>query len=165
MLAFLAFFIEAAQKKKIREYLVKENFVETIIALAPNLFYGTSIAVNILVLSKHKTENKTQFIDASEFFEKRTNNNVLTGEHIKKIVGIFATKEEIAHVATSVDNDTIAENDYNLAVSSYVEPKDTREKIDINELNLQIKQTVAKISNLRSQIDDIIAQIELDGER
>ena len=106
-----------------------------------------------------------QFIDASEFFEKRTNNNVLTSEHIKKIVEIFASKEEIAHVATSVDNDTIAQNDYNLAVSSYVEPKDTREKIDINELNLQIKETVAKISNLRSQIDDIIAQIELDGER
>lgn len=64
-----------------------------------------------------------------------------------------------------MDNDTIAKNDYNLAVSSYVEPKDTRKKIDINELNLQIKETVAKISNLRSQIDEIIAQIELDGER
>jgi len=165
IVSFPGIFYRGGAEKKIREYLVKENFVETIIALAPNLFYGTSIAVNILVLSKHKSENKTQFIDASEFFEKRTNNNVLTSEHIKKIVEIFASKEEIAHVATSVDNDTIAQNDYNLAVSSYVEPKDTREKIDINELNLQIKETVAKISNLRSQIDEIIAQIELDGER
>jgi type I restriction enzyme M protein len=105
---------------------VDNNFVETIISLAPNLFYGTSIAVNILVLSKHKTENKTQFIDASgeDFFKKATNNNVLTDEHIAKIMDIFDKKEDVEHVAVSIDNTKIAENDYNLSVSSYVEAKD-----------------------------------------
>ena len=164
IVSFPGIFYRGGAEKKIREYLVKENFVETVIALAPNLFYGTPIAVNILVLSKHKTQTKTQFIDASEFFEKRTNNNVLTNEHILKIIDLFDKKEDVAHVCALVDNEKIANNDYNLAVSSYVEAKDTREIIDINELNLQIKQTVAKISNLREQIDQIVAQINLDGE-
>ena len=164
IVSFPGIFYRGGAEKKIREYLVKENFVETVIALAPNLFYGTSIAVNILVLSKHKTQTKTQFIDASEFFEKKTNNNVLTDEHILKIIDLFDKKEDVAHVCALVDNEKIANNDYNLAVSSYVEAKDTREIIDINELNLQIKQTVAKISNLREQIDEIVAQINLDGE-
>jgi len=99
----------------------------------------------------------------SEFFEKRTNNNVLTNEHILKIIDLFDKKEDVVHVCALVDNEKIAQNDFNLAVSSYVEAKDTREVININELNLQIKQTVAKISNLREQIDDIVAQIEADG--
>ena len=164
IVSFPGIFYRGGAEKRIREYLVKENFVETVIALAPNLFYGTSIAVNILVLSKHKTETKTQFIDASEFFEKRTNNNVLTDAHILKIIDLFDKKEDVAHVCTLVDNEKIAQNDYNLAVSSYVEAKDTREVIDINELNLQIKQTVAKISNLREQIDEIVAEINSGGE-
>ena len=164
IVSFPGIFYRGGAEKKIREYLVKENFVETVIALAPNLFYGTSIAVNILVLSKHKTQTKTQFIDASEFFEKRTNNNVLTNEHILKIIDLFDKKEDVTHVCALVDNEKIANSDYNLAVSSYVEAKDTREVINIDELNLQIKQTVAKISNLREQIDEIVAQINLDGE-
>lgn len=132
------------------------------IALAPNLFYGTSIAVNILVLSKHKTDTKTQFIDATgeEFFKKQTNNNVLTDGHIKQIMGMFDTKEEVAHVATTIDNTKIAENDYNLSVSSYVEPKDTREQIDIDELNKEIAATVGKINVLRADIDAIVKEIE-----
>lgn len=165
IVSFPGIFYRGGAEKKIREYLVKENFVETVIALAPNLFYGTPIAVNILVLSKHKTETKTQFIDASELFDKRTNNNFLTDKHIAKIIEIFGKKEDIAHVCALVDNEKIAQNDYNLAVSSYVEAKDTREIIDINELNLQIKQTVAKISNLREQIDEIVAEIELDNAK
>ena len=164
IVSFPGIFYRGGAEKKIREYLVKENFVETVIALAPNLFYGTSIAVNILVLSKHKTETKTQFIDAGGFFEKRTNNNVLTDGHISKIIDLFDKKEDVAHVCVLVDNEKIAQNDYNLAVSSYVEAKDTREDIDINELNLQIKQTVAKISNLREKIDETVAQINLGGE-
>jgi len=164
IVSFPGIFYRGGAEKKIREYLVKENFVETVIALAPNLFYGTSIAVNILVLSKHKTETKTQFIDAGGFFEKRTNNNVLTDGHISKIIDLFDKKEDVAHVCVLVDNEKIARNDYNLAVSSYVEAKDTREDIDINELNLQIKQTVAKISNLREKIDETVAQINLGGE-
>ena len=109
--------------------------METVIAVAPNLFYGTSIAVTLLVLSKHKTDTKTQFIDASgeDFFKKATNNNMLTDEHIAKIMDIFDKKQDVAHVAVSVDNTKIAENDYNLSVSSYVVAKDTREQVEIVE--------------------------------
>jgi type I restriction enzyme M protein len=105
---------------------------------------------------------KTQFIDASgeEFFKKETNNNVLTDEHIAKIMGMFDSKEDVKHVATLVDFEMIAENDYNLSVSSYVEAKDTREVIDIVELNKEIKTTVEKIDKLRSDIDAIVAEIE-----
>ncbi len=139
------------------------NFVETIIAVAPNLFYGTSIAVTLLVLSKKKTDTKIQFIDASgeDFFKKATNNNVLSDAHIEKIMDIFDKKEDVPHVAISVDNTQIAENDYNLSVSSYVAAKDTREKVDIQALNADIAKTVAKIDALRSSIDGIIKEIEL----
>ena len=134
--------------------------METVIALAPNLFFGTTIAVNILVLSKHKTDITTQFIDASGLFKKETNNNVLTDKHIEQIMQVFDTKEQVDHFAQSVDNDRIAANDYNLSVSSYVEAKDNREVIDIAKLNAELKTTVAKIDQLRSDIDTIVAEIE-----
>ncbi len=145
-----------------REELVDNNYVETIISIAPNLFYGTSIAVTLLVLSKHKTENITQFIDASgeDFFNKATNNNVLTDKHIEKIMEIFDTKTDIENVAVSIDNMKIAENDYNLSVSSYVEAKDNREKVDIAQLNAEIAATVEKINALRLSIDEIVKEIE-----
>lgn len=162
LVCFPGIFYRGGAEQKIRKYLVDNNYVESVIALAPNLFYGTSIAVNILVLSKHKTDTKTQFIDATgeEFFKKQTNNNVLTDGHIKQIMGMFDTKEEVAHVATTIDNTKIAENDYNLSVSSYVEPKDTREQIDIDELNKEIAATVGKINVLRADIDTIVKEIE-----
>jgi type I restriction enzyme M protein len=163
IVTFPGIFYRGGTEQKIRKYLIDNNFVETVISLAPNLFFGTSIAVNILVLSKHKNDNKTQFIDASgeEFYKKATNNNILENEHIDKIIEIFDKKEDINHVAKMVDYDEIVKNDYNLSVSSYVEMKDTREKIDINELNEEIKETVAKIDKLRSEIDKIIAEIEV----
>ncbi len=138
------------------------NFVETVISIAPNLFYGTSISVNILVLSKHKPDAKTQFIDASgeDFFKKVTNNNLLEDKHIKKIMKIFDSKEDVEYIAKSIDNKIIAENDYNLSVSSYVEAKDNREKVDITKLNAEISKTVAKINILRADIDAIIKEIE-----
>ncbi|PTO37887.1 type I restriction-modification system subunit M [Enterococcus mundtii] len=162
IVCFPGIFYRGGAEQKIRKYLIDNNFVETIISLAPNLFYGTSIAVNILVLSKHKSDNKTQFIDASgiEFYKKETNNNILTDEHIAKIMSMFDSKEDIDHVAKSVDYDAIVENDYNLSVSSYVEAKDTREIIDINDLNAEIKKTVSKIDKLRAEIDEIIEVIE-----
>jgi type I restriction enzyme M protein len=162
IVSFPGIFYRGGAEQKIRKYLVDNNFVETVIALPPNLFYGTSIAVNILVLSKHKTDTKTQFIDASgeEFFKKATNNNIMTDEHIAKVMEIFADKKEVPHVATNIDNSQIAENDYNLSVSSYVEPKDTREKIDIVALNKEIATTVEKINKLRADIDNIIKEIE-----
>ena len=162
LVCFPGIFYRGGAEQKIRKYLVDSNYVETIIALAPNLFYGTSIAVTLLVLSKHKTDNKIQFIDASGegFFTKATNNNVLTDAHIAEIMRLFDTKEELAHIATSIDNRKIAENDYNLSVSSYVEPKDTREVIDIVALNKEIATTVSKITALRADIDNIVKEIE-----
>ncbi|MFN6329011.1 MAG: type I restriction-modification system subunit M [Chitinophagales bacterium] len=162
IVCFPGIFYRGGAEQKIRKYLVDNNFVETIISIAPNLFYGTSIAVTLLVLSKHKTENKTQFIDASgdDFFKKATNNNILTDEHIATIMDIFDKKEDVPNVAISVDNTKIAENDYNLSVSSYVVGKDNREKINIAELNEEVSKTVEKINTLRADIDKIINEIE-----
>ena len=162
IVCFPGIFYRSGAEQKIRKYLIDNNFVETVISLAPNLFYGTSIAVNILVLSKSKTDTRTQFIDVSgiEFYKKETNNNILTDAHIEEIIKMFDNKEDIDHVSKSVENDRIAEENYNLSVSSYVEAKDTREIIDINVLNTEIKTTVSKIDKLRAEIDNIIAEIE-----
>lgn len=160
IVTFPGIFYRGGAEQKIRKYLVDNNFVETVISLAPNLFYGTSIAVNILVLSKHKTETTTQFIDASHLFKKETNNNVLTDEHIAEIIKLFSEKTDVPHIAQSVDYDTIVAKDYNLSVSSYVEAKDTREVIDIAVLNQEIEQTVANIDRLRAEINKIVAEIE-----
>lgn len=164
IVCFPGIFYRGGAEQKIRKYLIDNNFVETVISLAPNLFYGTSIAVNILVLSKHKSDTKTQFIDASgeEFYKKETNNNILTEEHIEKIMEMFDNKEDIEHVSKSVENDKIAAENYNLSVNSYVKAKDTREVIDINVLNAEIKKTVSKIDGLRAEIDKIIAEIEAE---
>lgn len=162
IICFPGIFYRGGAEQKIRKYLVDNNFVESVISLPPNLFYGTSIAVNILVLSKHKTEPKTQFIDASgeNFFKKETNNNVLLPEHTDRILDIFGNKEEVQYVATSIDNVQIAENDYNLSVSSYVEAEDKREVIDINKLNTEVTETVKRIDTLRADIDEIIKELE-----
>ena len=162
IVCFPGIFYRGGAEKKIRQYLVDNNYVETVISLAPNLFFGTTIAVNILVLSKSKTDTNTQFIDASgeAFFKKETNNNVLTDDHIKHIMDVFDGKADVAHVAKSVSLKKVAANDYNLSVSSYVEAKDIREVIDITELNAELKTTVAKIDQLRSEIDLIVAEIE-----
>lgn len=162
LVCFPGIFYRGGAEQKIRKYLVDNNYVETVISLAQNLFFGTSIAVTILVLSKHKTDTKTQFIDASGegFFQKQTNNNVLTDAHIEQIISMFDRKEEVAHIATSISNSKIAENDYNLSVSSYVAPEDTREQIDIDELNKEIEATVSKIDRLRADIDEIVKEIE-----
>ena len=162
IVCFPGIFYRGGAEKKIRKYLVDNNFVETVIALPSNLFFGTSIAVNILVLSKSKTNTQTQFLDVSgeDFYKKATNNNVLEDQHIARIMEMFDSKEDVPHVAVSVDNQQIAENDYMLSVSSYVEAKDTREVIDITELNAEIETTVARINILRADIDKIIKEIE-----
>ena len=162
IVCFPGIFYRGGAEQKIRKYLVDNNFVETVISLAPNLFFGTSIAVNILVLSKHKSESKTQFIDASgeDFFKKVTNNNVLEEHHIERIMELFDKKENVAHIAQAVANSKIADNDYNLSVSSYVEAKDMREVVDIAQLNAEIQETVEKISALRASIDEIIREME-----
>ena len=140
------------------------NYVETVISLAPNLFYGTTIAVTILVLSKHKTDTTTQFIDASGLFKKETNNNILTDAHIEQIMAVFDSKANVDHFAQSIPFEKVVANDYNLSVSSYVEAEDTREVVDIAKLNAELKITVAKIDQLRKDIDAIVAEIEGEGE-
>ena len=112
------------------------------------------------MLAKNKPSTDIQFIDASNLFKKETNNNILTGEHIQKIMDVFDTKENVDHFARSVPVEEVADNDYNLSVSSYVEAEDTREVVDITQLNADLKTTVAKITQLRSEIDAIVAQIE-----
>lgn len=165
IVSFPGIFYRGGAEQKIRQYLVDNNYVETVIALAPNLFFGTSIAVNILVLSKHKPNTQTQFIDASGLFKSATNNNILEEEHIEQILKLFADKEDVPHLAKLVPIEEIAKNEYNLAVSSYVEQKDTREVINIDELNAQIRKTVANIDRLRAEIDKIVAEIvaEIEG--
>lgn len=164
IVCFPGIFYRGGAEAKIRKYLVDGNYIKSVISLAPNLFFGTSIAVNILVLAKNKKDTKTQFIDASGLFKKQTNNNVLTYEgensHIEQILKVFGSKEDIEYFTKNVDNEEIAQNDYNLSVSSYVEAKDTREKIDIDKLNKELKSTVEKIDILRGEIDKIVAEIE-----
>lgn len=162
VVCFPGIFYRGRAEQKIRKYLVKSNYIECVISLPPNLFYGTSIAVNILTLSKHKADARIRFIDASgeDFFRKETNNNVLTDEHIAHIVKLFASGEDVPHVARWVDLKEVEAQDYNLSVSSYIEAEDTREEIDITELNSRIQQTVARIDALRSDIDTIITELE-----
>ena len=160
IVCFPGIFYRGGAEQKIRQYLVDNNYVETIISLASNLFYGTSIAVTILVLAKNKKDTNTQFIDASGLFKKETNNNVLTEDNISQIMQVFDSKENILHFARSVPYAEIVAKDYNLSVSSYVEAKDSREAVDITKLNAEIKNTVNKISQLRISIDEIIKEIE-----
>lgn len=147
-------------EQKIRKYLVDNNYVDCIIQLPSNLFFGTSIATCIMVMKKNKADNKTLFIDATKECVKVTNNNKLTPENIKHIVDAFAKREEIEHFAHLASYDEVSGNDYNLSVSTYVEAEDTREKIDIVKLNAEIKEIVAREQVLRDAIDKIIEEIE-----
>ena len=147
-------------EKKIRQYLVDNNFIDCIIQLPSNLFFGTSIATCIMVLKKGKSDNKTLFIDASNECIKVTNNNKLTQANMDRIVETFAARAEEAHFSHLASYEEIAENDYNLSVSTYVEAEDTREKIDIVKLNAEIAEIVAREQVLREEIDRIVAEIE-----
>ena len=148
-------------EKKIRQYLIDNNFIDCIIQLPSNLFYGTSIATCIMVLKKSKSDNSVIFIDASKEFVKVTNNNKLSEDNIDNIVNSFAGREDKEYFSRLVAYDEIKENDYNLSVSTYVEAEDTREKIDIVKLNAEIKEIVAREQILRDEIDKIIAEIEV----
>ncbi len=160
IVCFPGIFYRGGAEQKIRQYLVDNNYVETVISLAPNLFFGTTIAVNILVLSKHKLDTTTQFIDASALFKKETNNNSLLDAHIEQIMQVFDSKANVNHFAQLVQFEKIAANDYNLSVSSYVEARDNREVVDIVELNAKLKTTVSRIDQLRKEIDAVVAEIE-----
>ncbi|MGN1136791.1 MAG: type I restriction-modification system subunit M [Oscillospiraceae bacterium] len=146
-------------EQKIRKYLVDNNFIDCVIQLPSNLFFGTSIATCIMVLKKSKADTTTLFIDASEECIKVTNNNRLTPENIDSIVKIFTDRQDVQYKAKLAKYDDIKDNDYNLSVSTYVEAKDTREKIDISALNAQIAEIVERENYLRAEIDKIIAEI------
>lgn len=160
IVCFPGIFYRGGAEQKIRKYLVDNNFIDCIIQLPDNLFFGTSIATCIMVLKKSKKDNNILFIDASKECVKVTNNNKLTDENIEHIVKIFTDRKDIDYVAKLVSNTEIGENDYNLSVSTYVEKEDTREKIDIVELNKQIEEIVARENTLRAEIDKIIKEIE-----
>ena len=148
-------------EQKIRKYLIDNNFIDCIIQLPSNLFFGTSIATCIMVLKKGKADNKTLFIDASGECIKVTNNNKLTQENIENIVTTFTKREEKQHFSHLASYEEIEGNDYNLSVSTYVEAEDTREKIDIVKLNAEIEEIVAREQVLRDEIAKIIAEIEV----
>ena len=148
-------------EQKIRKYLIDNNYVDCIIQLPSNLFFGTSIATCIMVMKKNKVDNKTLFIDATNECIKVTNNNKLTPENIDRIVDVFAKREKVEHFSHLASYEEVSGNDYNLSVSTYVEAEDTREKIDIVRLNAEIKEIVAREQVLRDEIDKIIAEIEV----
>lgn len=147
-------------EQKIRKYLIDNNFVDCIIQLPDNLFYGTSIATCIMVLKKSKQENSTLFIDASKECIKVTNSNKLTAQNIASIISIYTDRVDKEYIAKVVPNADIEAQEYNLSVSTYVEQEDTREKVDITVLNAEIERIVAREQVLRDEIDKIIAEIE-----
>ena len=160
VVCFPGIFYRRGAEQTIRKYLIDNDYIDTIISLSDNLFYGTSIATCILVLSKGKKENnKTLFIDASNEFKKETNNNILTETNINNIVDIYINKKEIQYVSRLVAKDEIIENEYNLGVITYVEKEDIKEEIDINKLNKEIKITVKRIDELRNSINQIIKEL------
>ena len=159
IVCFPGIFYRKGAEQTIRKYLVKNNFVDCVIQLPENLFFGTSIATCILIMAKNKTENKVLFIDASKEFKKETNNNVLEEKNINAIVEEFRNRTNKEYFSRYVDKAEIEENDYNLSVSTYVEKKDTREIIDIVKLNKEIEETVLRINELRASIDEIVKEL------
>lgn len=146
-------------EQKIRKYLVENNYVDAVIQMPDNLFYGTSIATCLLILKKNKADNKIAFIDASNECKKVTNANKLEPEHIEKILGWFTDRQDVEYRVKMATDDDVAAQKYNLSVSTYVEKEDTREKIDIDVLEKQLVDVVAREDELRDAIDAIIADI------
>jgi type I restriction enzyme M protein len=147
-------------EQKIRKYLIDNNYVDAVIQLPPDLFFGTTIATCIIVLKKSKKDNATLFIDASAEFVRGGNKNKLPDEKRKKILNAYIERKDHEHFAKLVLNKDIAENDYNIAVSSYVEQENTKEEVNIEVLNAHIAEIVIKQNKLRESIDEIIADLE-----
>lgn len=147
-------------EQKIRQYLIDNNYVDAVIQLPPDLFFGTTIATCIIVLKKSKRDNATLFIDASRLFVRSGNKNKLNPEHRQKILDAYTARADAPHFARRVENAAIAANGYNIAVSSYIEQKDEREAVDIRALNAEIARIVARQAELRTQIDAIVADLE-----
>lgn len=147
-------------EQKIRKYLIDNNYIDTVIQLPPNLFFGTTIATCIVVLKRSKSDNKVLFIDASAEFIHEGNKNKLSETNQQNILDAFTSRKDADHFARIVSSEDIAANGYNISVSSYVEAKDTRKAIDITALNAEISRIVARQTELRAAIDDIVADLE-----
>jgi len=147
-------------ERKIRQYLIDNNYVDAVIQLPPDLFFGTTIATCIIVLKKSKSDNAVLFVDASDQFTRVGNKNKLTPDHQDALLAAYTAREDVAHVAKLVPNEELGANDYNIAVSSYVEAEDTREVVDITALNAEIARIVARQAELRTSIDAIVADLE-----
>jgi type I restriction enzyme M protein len=145
---------------KIRKYLIDNNYVDAVIQLPPDLFFGTTIATCIIVLKKSKIDNAVLFIDASAEATRVGNKNKLTKIHQKAILDAFITRGDADHFAKLVSNENIAANAYNIAVTSYIEAKDTRELVDITDLNAEIARIVTRQQELRTSIDEIVTALE-----
>lgn len=150
-------------ERKIRKYLIENNFVDTVIQLPENLFFGTTIATCIIVLKKSKATSDVLFIDASKEFVHVGNKNNLSDENIEHIYRTHTNREEIEHFSRLVSNDDIVANNVNLSVSSYVERENTHEEVDIKELNAEIERIVAREQELRERIDAIVVDLEGDA--
>jgi len=148
-------------ERKIRKYLVDNNYIDCVIQLPSNLFFGTSIATCIMVLKKSKRDNRTLFIDASKECVKVTNSNKLTRKNMDAIIEAYVKRADSDYFALTVPNSDIANEDYNLSVSTYVEQEDTREVIDIAILNAEIEKIVAREQVLRDEIAKIVSEIEV----
>lgn len=159
IVCFPGIFYRTGAEQKIRQYLVDNNFVDSIIQLSPNLFSNTNVSTCILVLSKSKPDNNVLFIDASNEFIRAKNNNELSDENIENILSIYSTRESKKHISNLVPNVEIEKNSYNLSVSSYVEKKSENKKINISELNEKIKKVVQRNRQLRDEIDSIISSL------
>ena len=147
-------------EQKIRKYLIDNNYVDAVIQLPPDLFFGTSIATCVIVLKKSKKDNAVLFIDASAEFVRGGNKNKLSEANREKILDAYIARSDIDHFARLVPNGDIAENEYNLAISSYVEQENTAEEVDIEKLNAQIAEIVIRQNKLRAAIDEIVADLE-----
>ena len=148
---------------KIRKYLVDNNYVDAVIQLPPDLFFGTTIGTCVIVLKKSKADNSVLFVDGSAEFVRMGNKNKLSAANQQRVLDSFVERQDIDHFARLVPNAQIAENGYNIGVSSYVEKEDLREAVEIVSLNAEIADIVARQSNLRVQIDAIVADLESES--
>ncbi|MBR4752082.1 MAG: type I restriction-modification system subunit M [Thermoguttaceae bacterium] len=160
IVCFPGIMYRSGKEQKIRRYLVANNFVDCVIQLPGNLFYGTSIATCVMVLRRNKKDNNVLFIDASREFAKVTNNNKLTPDNIAKIVGVYKSRETVEYFSRLVSYEEVREQDFNLSVSTYIEQKDEREQIDVVRLNREIREIVSRENELRDAIEKIVAEIE-----
>ena len=159
-MCFPGIFYRSHAEQKIRKYLVDNNFVDALIDLPQNLFFGTSIATTILVLRKNKkNDNTVLFIDAKEMFVKDGNKNRLTEENIEAIFKLYSERKEVKHVTRIVGADKIEKENYNLSVTTYVEPKDDRPKIDIKSVNKEVDEIVAKVNKLRAAVAKTVNEL------